>query len=154
MRWPALAAVCITLPALAASASATSGRVAHREVASGARAAIMPGEPKGDAARVLRSKAAAARVLRAWGVPPGKATAIDFRRKSLIVVLAEYQPHAGFRAHVSHVSVKGRQATVTAGVRDESGELSSSVLERPWVVVAVNRASVADVRGEARVRRR
>lgn len=154
MRWHALAAVCVTLLAMAGAASAMSGRVAHRELASGVRAANLPGERLRDVARVLRSKAEAARVLRAWGLDGAAAKKVDFRHKSLIVVLAEYQPHAGFRARVSDVTVHGRQATVTAAVRDESGELSAAVLERPWVVVAVNRASVAGVRGEARVRRR
>lgn len=152
-----VAAACSTLLALAGAAAApaaTSSRVAHREVASGTRAANLPGERLQDVARVLRSKAEATRLLRAWGLDAPAAKRIDFRRRSLIVVLAAYQPHAGFRAHVSGVTVKGRQATVTAGVRDESGEFSAAVLERPWVVVAVNRARVAGVRGEARVRRR
>ena len=152
----ALLAVLAAVAALLAAsvAGAADGRVAFREVTSGARAANLPGERMDDVATVLRTAAGARRRLRDWGLDTTAARRVDFRRKSLIVMLAEYQPSSGFRARVQRVAVRGRRATLTAGVRYEGGDVAASVLERPWVVVAVDRRAVARVRGEVRILRR
>jgi hypothetical protein len=153
----ALAAVVVAVAATATLAAgfaaAAGGHVAFRELTSGSRGANLPGERLDDVATVLRSATAAKRRLRAWGLDTAAARGVDFKRKSLIVMLAEYQPSGGFRARVSRIAVQGRQAVVTAAVRYEGGDLAVADLERPWVVVAVDRRAVARVRGEVRIRR-
>jgi hypothetical protein len=150
----ALAVVLVTVGLAAGLASAADGRVAFAEVTSGSRAANLPGERMDDVATVLRTASGARSRLRAWGLSTAAVRRVDFRRKSLIVMLAEYQPSGGFRARVSRVVVRGRTATVTAAVRYEGGDVAVSDLERPWVVVAVDRRAVADVRREVRILRR
>ena len=147
-------AVALAL-ALAALAAAAAGRsITFRELDAGSRAAITPGEPEHDAAAVLRSAAGARKRLRAWGLDTAAVGRVDFRRKSLVVVLADYQPSGGYRARVSRIVVDGARATVSAKVRREGGDFTTADLERPWVVVAVGRRAVANVRGAVRVVRR
>jgi hypothetical protein len=156
VRRAAIAMFVVMLLALAAAvgaASAATGRVAYRELASGSRGSNLPGERLQPVARVLRSRSAATRVLRGWGLDAAAVRGVDFGRQSLLVVLAEYQPSAGYRARVADVGVRGRQAIVTTRVRYEGGDIAASDLERPWVVVAVKRSDLVGVRSEARVRR-
>jgi hypothetical protein len=148
----ALAATGMVVAA-AGSATAGSGQVTFRELTAGSRGANLPGERMADVGQVLRSASQATRRLRAWGLDPSAARAVDFRRKSLIAVLAEYHPSGGYRARVSRVVVRGRKVVVTARVRYEGGDFAVSDLERPWVVVAVDRAAVARVSGAVQVRR-
>jgi hypothetical protein len=135
-----------------AAAGAASGRVGFHEVTAGSRGAIMPGERPHAVGLVLRSASQAKGALRDWGLDPAEVKSVDFSRKSLIVVLAEWQNSGGYRAHVSRVIVRGREAVVTTAVRYEGGELAVADLERPWVVVAVNRARVARVARDVRVK--
>lgn len=135
-------------------ASAAGGGMLFHELTKGSRGAIMPGEPKGADGRVMRSASDATRVLGGWGLDAGATRSVDFRRDSLIVVLTPWQPSGGYRARVSRVVVQGRQAVVTAGVRREGDEFTSSSLMRPWVVVAVKRAAVAGVGNQVRIRLR
>jgi uncharacterized protein involved in type VI secretion and phage assembly len=160
-RVAALSVALITLSALAGmagsaqgDASAASGRAAFHEVTHGSRANNLPGEDMRAAGRVLRSAAQAHRVLRAWDLDLGAAKSVDFRREALIVVLAEYQPTGGYRARVSGVTVRGRQAVVTAGVRFEGGDVATQSIERPWVVIALKRAALAGVRSAVRLQLR
>jgi hypothetical protein len=157
MRRAAIATLAVTLLALAAAvggASAATGRVAYHELTSGSRGSNLPGERLQDVARVLRSRGEATRVLHAWGLDAAAVRDVDFSRQSLVAVLASYQPSAGYRARVADVTVRGREAIVTTGVRYEGGDIAASDLERPWVVVAVKRSELAGVRSAARVRRR
>lgn len=161
-RWEGVAALTATLLATVGvagvngtegDAAAASGPVAFHEVMNGSRGFNLPGERMRAAGRVLRSASQAARVLRAWGLDARATKSVDFKRESLIVVLAEYQPTGGYRARVSRVVVRGRQAVVTAGVRYEGGELVTQSIERPWVVVSLKRSALAGVRSEVRIRR-
>jgi hypothetical protein len=135
-------------------ASAASGRVSFREVTQGSRANNLPGESMRAGGRVLRSASQADRLLHAWDLDTLAAKSVDFRRDALIVVLAEYRPTGGYRARVSDVVVRDRQAVVTAGVRYEGGDLATQSIERPWVVIALKRAALGGVRSEVRVRLR
>ncbi len=150
-----LVAVAVAVSAGAGAASAAGGRVAHHEVTAGSRGANLPGERLQDVGRVLRSRAEAIRVLGRWGLDRAAVQGVDFARRSLIVVLADYRPSAGYRARVASVVVRGRDAVVTTDVRFEAaGKLVAQDLERPWVVVAVQQATVAKVRREVKVRTR
>jgi hypothetical protein len=135
-------------------ASAASGGVLFHELTYGSRGAMLPGESKSANGRVLRSAAEATRVLRAWGLDSSATKSVDFRRDSLIVMLTTWQPSGGYRARVWRVVVQGHEAVVTAGVRREGGDMASSSLERPWVVVAVKRAALAGLGNEVRIRLR
>jgi hypothetical protein len=55
---------------------------------------------------------------------------------------------------VPGVAGRGGGATVRAAVRYVGGDLAPAALPRPWVVVAVARRSVANVRGAVRIVRR
>jgi hypothetical protein len=147
--------VLVALAVTAAAAPAAGGRLSFREVAQGSRDWIVHGENPAANGRVLRDAREAARVLRAWGLDAGAAaSSVNFARESLIVAIAPYQPSSGYRARVSRVDVHGREAVVEGLVRYEGGELASSTLERPWVLVAVKRSALAGVRGLPRVRLR
>ncbi len=150
--WICSSALIVAL-ALAVGASA-AGKVAYHELTAGSRASNLRGEQMQAVGRVLRSRTAAVRALRGFGLDTTAAKNVNFTRKSLIVALAEYQPSGGWRARVSHVAVDGREAVVTLGVRYEGGDVAVSDIERPWVVVAVDRDDVAGVRSTARIRRR
>jgi len=134
----------------AAGVAAAGTSVAFRELDAGSRAAIIPGEPASDVAVVLRSAAGARKRLRAWGLDTTGVDRVDFRRRSVVVLLADYRPSGGYRARVSRIVAEGARATVTATVRHE-GDFSTSDLERPWAIVAVGRPAVAKVRGSVRV---
>lgn len=136
------------------NASAADGGVMFHELTEGNRGAMLPGESANAQGRVLRSASEAARVLRGFGLDSSATKSVNFGRDSLIVVLATWQNSGGYRARVSRVVVQGRQAVVTAGVRREGGDMASSSLERPWVVVSVKRAAVAGVGSEVRIRLR
>ena len=140
--------------AVASAAGAARGSIAYRELGAGSRGANLPGERLQAVGRLLRTRAEAVGVLRAWGLDPAAARSLDFARKRAIVVLAEYAPSGGYRARVSRVARRGREVVVTAGVRYEGGDVAVSDLERPWVVIAVNRADVAGAHGTVRVLRR
>jgi hypothetical protein len=145
-----LALVAVVLTVGAAGVAAASTSVTFRALDAGSRAAITPGEPKGDSALVLRTATGARKRLRAWGLGTAAVRGVDFRHKSLVVLLAAYQPSGGYRARVSRIAVDGARATVTATVRHE-GDFSTADLERPWVIVAVRRHAVATARGAVRV---
>lgn len=132
-------------------AAAASGRLAFQEVVHGSRATNVRGESMRTQGRVLRDRSEALRLLRAWGLDTAVTKDVNFERRHLIVVLAEYQPSGGYRARVSRVVVDGREAVVTARVRYEGGDFATQSVERPWVVVSVRRA-LAGVRSEVRVR--
>jgi hypothetical protein len=143
--------VALVLAVGAAGVAAASTSVTFRELDADSRAAITPGEPTSDAALVLRTAAGARKRLRAWGLGTAAVRHVDFRHKSLVVLLAAYQPSGGYRARVSRIAVAGARATVTATVRHEGGDFSTADLERPWVIVAVGRHAVANARGAVRV---
>lgn len=155
------AALALALAGLAAMtagtrADAASGtvHVAFREVFAGTRGFNLPGERQGSHGRVLRTRTQAVRLLRSWGADFRAAKRVDFSRESLIVMLAAYQPTGGYRARVSQVGVQRREATLTASVRYEGGDFATQSLERPWVVVAVRRRALANVRDQVRIRLR
>jgi uncharacterized protein involved in type VI secretion and phage assembly len=161
-RWAGVAALIATLLATVGvagvnategDAAAASGPLAFDEVMQGSRGSNLPGERMRARGRVLRNASQAGRVLRAWGLDARATKSVNFNRESLIVVLTEYQPSGGYRARISRVVVRGRQAVVTAGVRYEGGELVTQSIERPWVVVSLKRAALAGVRSEVRIRR-
>jgi hypothetical protein len=149
-----LAAIVGVTTGTSGDASATSGRMAFHEVMEGSRAANLPGERMRAGARVLRNASQAAGVLRAWGLDSESTKSVDFDRESVIVVLAEYQPTGGYRARVSRVVVRDREAVVTGSVRYEGGELATQSIERPWVVIALKRTALAGVRRAVRIRLR
>lgn len=159
--WQGVAALTVALISIVAvagsalgDASAATGQASFHEVMQGSRANNLPGESMRAGGRVLRSASQADRVLRAWDLDTAAAKSVDFHREALIVVLAEYQPTGGYRARVSDVVVRDRQAVVTAGVRYEGGDLATQSVERPWVVIALKRAALAGVRSAVRVRLR
>ena len=152
----ALTVALVAIVGIAGSAdgytSTATGRASFRELTQGSRANNLAGEDMRAGGRVLRNASEANRVLRAWDLYTAVAKSVDFRREALIVVLAEYQPTGGYRARISDVVVRGRQAVVTAGVRYEGGELATQSIERPWVVIALKRAALEGARNEVRVR--
>jgi hypothetical protein len=135
-------------------ASAASGPVAFREVTQASRGFDMPGESTLALGRVARSASQTATVLRAWGLESASTKSVNFARESVIVMLAPSQPTGGYRARVSRVLVRGHEAVLTASVRYEGGQLATQSVERPWVMVAVKRSSVARVRRNVRIRLR
>jgi uncharacterized protein involved in type VI secretion and phage assembly len=137
-----------------AASGPAGGRAPFHEVMHGSRANNLPGEDMRAAGRVVRSAAQAQRVLRAWDLDLAAAKSVDFQREALIVVLAAYQPTGGYRARVSGVAVRGRQAVVTAGVRFEGGDIATQSIERPWVVIALKRAALAGVHSAVRLQLR
>jgi hypothetical protein len=157
-RWVEVAALSAALAAATAAvastgddASAASGAVAFREVTHASRGSDVPGESPLARGRVARSASQAAAVLRSWGLDSGAAKSVDFGRESVIVVMAPSQPTGGYRARVSRVVVRGRQAVVTGSVRYEGGQLAPQSIERPWVVIALKRASLRGVRTNVRI---
>src|SRR5436305_11301935 len=87
--------VAVALAVLAFGAvggAAAAAPVMFRELDAGSRAANIAGEPKSDAGVVLRSAAAARSRMRAWGLDSTAVRRVDFKRKSLVAVLADYQP--------------------------------------------------------------
>jgi hypothetical protein len=157
-RWLQVAALSAALAAAAAGvasteddASAASGAVAFREVAQASRGFDVPGESMLARGRVARSASQAATVLRAWGLDSAAAKSVDFARESVIVVLAPYQSSGGYRARVTRVVVRGRQAVLTGSVRYEGSQLATQSIERPWVVIALKRASLKRVRANVRL---
>jgi hypothetical protein len=147
-------ALVLLLGAGAAASAAGGGLVAFHELSFGSRGFNMPGEQKQDVGRVLRSAPQAAAVLRSWGLDTSSLKSVDFSRQSLVVMLASYQPSGGYRARVMRLVVHGREAVLTASVRREGGEWTTSDLERPWVVVTARRSALAAARGAVRVVRR
>lgn len=163
--WAAVAALTVALVAMvgvaagaegngSAASGPAGGRPPFHEVMHGSRANNLPGEDMRAAGRVVRSAAQAQRVLRAWDLDLAAAKSVDFQREALIVVLAAYQPTGGYRARVSGVAVRGRQAVVTAGVRFEGGDIATQSIERPWVVIALKRAALAGVHSAVRLQLR
>jgi hypothetical protein len=153
-RLLALTIALIAAAAVTSTASAGSGQVTFRELTSGSRAANLPGERKQDVGQVLRSASEATSQLREWGLDTAAVRSVDFSRKSVVAVLADYASSGGYRTRVSRVIVRDGRAVVTADVRYEGGDFAVSDLERPWVLVAVDRRAVARVRDDVLVRRR
>jgi hypothetical protein len=160
-RWVEVAALSAVLAATTAGlantgddASAASGAVAFREVTHASRGFDVPGESMLARGRVARSASQAATVLRAWGLDSAATKSVNFARESVIVVLAPYQPSGGYRARVARVLVRGREAVLTGSVRYEGAELATQSIERPWVMIAVKRASLKQVRTNVRIRLR
>ncbi|HUR84775.1 MAG TPA: hypothetical protein VMY78_05475 [Solirubrobacteraceae bacterium] len=137
-----------------ASSGSGGGTLAFRETGEGTRAFNLPGEPRATVGRVLRSGLEAYRVLRELGVDRGTTKSVNWRRESAIVVLSAWVPTGGYRARVRRVDVHGREAVVNARVRYEGGDVATQSLERPWVVIAVKRSSLAGVRNEVKVKLR
>jgi hypothetical protein len=135
-------------------AAAATGQVSFREVSQSSRGYEMPGESMLARGRVARSAAQAATLLRGWGVDTAATKSVNFARDSVIVVLAPYQPSGGYRARVSRVVVRGSDAELTGTVRYEGGSVAAPSITRPWVVVAVKRASLRRVRGNVKIRLR
>jgi hypothetical protein len=148
----ALLVIAGAVLATAGAASASGGRIAFREVAFASRGFNIMGEDKASCGRVLRTAAEATRLLRSWGLPTTVVKSTDFSRTSLVAVIAPYEPSSGYRARVARVDVYGHGAVITGAVGYEGGEMSSSSLERPWVVLAVSRSALAGVRRDAHVR--
>jgi hypothetical protein len=151
------AALAVALFAVVAAgtggqATAASGSAAFSEVVQGSRDFNLPAERMSASGRVLRSASQAARQLRAWGIDANATAGVDFSRQSAIVFLAAYQPTGGYRARISKVVALGRQAVVTARVRYEGGDVAAASITRPWVVVALDRAALARVRSDVRLR--
>jgi len=149
-RWVGAVALIATLAVATAASTddhaAAAGPLPFREVSQGARGFEMPGESMLARGRVARSASQAAKALRAWGLDPTATKSVNFARESAIVVLAPYQPTGGYRARVSQVLVRGREAALTGSVRYEGGETAAASIERPWVVITVKRASLSRVR--------
>jgi uncharacterized Zn-binding protein involved in type VI secretion len=159
-RGAGLATLGATVAMLAAAAtaqnaaSAASGVVPFHELTAGSRGFEMPGESTRAGGQVVRSAAQAAALLRAWGLDVTAAKSVNFARENAIVAMAAYQPTGGYRLRVSRVQVRGREAVVTGRVRYEGGQLMTQSTERPWVVIAVKRTSVARVRKNVQVKLR
>lgn len=156
-RWVEVVALSATLAAATAGSTddraSARGTLPFREVTQGARGFEVPGESMLARGRVARSASQAAKALRAWGLDAAATKSVNFVRESAIVVLAPYQPTGGYRLRVSRVLVRGREAVLTGSVRYEGGETVAASIERPWVVIAVKRASASRVR-DVRIRLR
>lgn len=160
-RWGEVVALSAALAAATAGvastqrdAGAATGQVTFREVSQASRGYEMPGESMLARGRVARSAAQAATVLRGWGLDTAATKSVNFARESVIVVLATYQPTGGYRARVSRVVVHGSDAVLTGTVSYEGGSVVAPSVTRPWVVVAVKRASLRLVRGNVKIRLR
>jgi hypothetical protein len=148
---------CGGAPASGAAGAAAGGAgVPFHELASGRVSAVAQdeGAAAGAQGRVLRSRAGAAKVLRAWGMDMAVASLSDvhFDRSAVVAVLAPERPSSGFRARVSRVSLAGALLTVHATIRRPDGITDLQTISRPWVVVTVARSAVAGARSVARVR--
>jgi hypothetical protein len=150
----AVLALMCSMVVLAGAASVADGRAARvdfHELAYGGS----PGQtvvPDAPVARIVRDAQAARTLLRTWDIDPARTRvgAVDFARRSVIVLLAGFRPTAGYRARVLTADLAGGMATVTAAVIRPRG-LVADVVARPWVVVSVPRAAVARARPEVRV---
>jgi hypothetical protein len=127
-----------------------AGGLAFHEVDHGRK----PGSGSADRARgrVLRSAAAAAQVLRDWGLDSAirAVGTVDFERESLIVVLGASQPSTSYRLRVSRVLVRDRHAVVSATVRRPAG-IDGQAITQPYALVALARGSLAHVDGRVTV---
>lgn len=109
---------------------------------------VAPPEP---AARIVRDAGSARALFQAWGMdrPLRRAAPIDFRRRSLIVLIDGWMPDPGYVNLVGAVDVTGGTTTLTATLFHRGGG-SATVLARPWAIVSVPRGAVAQAAPEVR----
>ena len=135
-----------------ADGAAASMTLRHKVVTSGAIA----DQGQGGVARgrLVRSKAGAARVLRAWDLERAipAANRVDFARKSLVIVLGGSVPDSAHRLAVRRVSVASRRVSVRADVPRREGAIGATVISRPYTLVAVDRDDVAGASATVSVR--
>lgn len=108
-------------------------------------------------ARIVRDAPAFDALLAEWGISEWQmqnarsgAAAVDFRRRSLIVLLDSQKPDTGYVDLIGGVDVVGRTATLTATVFHRSG-FALDAFANPWAIVSVPRAVVARAAPEVRV---
>jgi hypothetical protein len=111
----------------------------------------------GPAARIVRDAPAFDALLAEWGIDQwqmqsarSRAAAVDFRRRSLIVLLDSQKPDTGYVDLVGEIDVVGRTATLTATTFTRRG-IHLDAFANPWAMVSVPRAAVARVAPGLRV---
>jgi hypothetical protein len=95
--------------------------------------------------RILRDASSARALLSAWGAPPrtiARVGAIDFGRRSLIVLLGGWMADPGYVLLPGVVTLDGGMTQVYATLFSRRGG-SASVVARPWTLVSVPRDAVA-----------
>jgi hypothetical protein len=134
---------------LTGSPAAQAKSVGFRHVATGTASDGRTAAPPEPVARVVRDAQAARALLSAWRMDRAiaSAVAVDFTRRSLVVLLDGRRSDPGYVELVGDVDVTGAQATLTATVFRKPGG-HATVLARPWAIVSVPRAAVAQVAPE------
>jgi hypothetical protein len=104
------------------------------------------------AARIVRDAPALDALLAEWGMERARSRvgAVDFRRRSLIVLLDRARSDTGYVDWVGGVDVAGPTATLTATVFRLLG-FHLDAFANPWAIVSVPRAAVARAAPELRV---
>lgn len=130
------------------AATARAASVVVRPVANGSVFA----ENLGPVARIVRDAPSFDALLAEWQLQGtrARAAAVDFRRRSLIVLLDSEKPDSGYVDLVGGIDVAGRTATLTATVFRRSG-IRLDAFASPWAIVSVPRAAVARAAPEVRV---
>jgi hypothetical protein len=157
----ALAGVFVML-ACGSSAPDADGRQVATAAASGAlrysvvTSGTIADQGRGGRARgrLMRSKASAARALRAWELDRAVPAAgrVDYARKSLVIVLGGSVPDTAYRLTVRRVSVASRRVSVRADVRRPAGAVGGMAISRPYTLLTVDRDDVASAGATVSVR--
>jgi hypothetical protein len=109
--------------------------------------AAIPDEGLGGGARgrLARDSASAVRMLRALGLERAipAARAVDYGRRSVVIVLAGSVPDTAYRVAVRDVSVASGRVEVRAAVRRRAGAMGGMAISRPYVLLTVDRDDVA-----------
>jgi hypothetical protein len=109
------------------------------------------GSPRG---RLVRDRAGAARILRAWDLERAlpAARSLDYARKSLIIVLAGSVPDTAYSLAVRRVSIRSQRIEVQAAVRRPAGAVGGMAISRPYALLSVDRDDAAGADGTVSVR--
>lgn len=149
-RSAVLCAVAAGTP-FAVASTAGAAQIGFTTVAYGTVTDATLGPPEA-VARVVRDAPAARALLTALEMDRAlpRVAAVDFRRRSLVVVLGDWRPNPSYGLLVGAIDVAGGTATLTATVVVRAGG-HADVIARPWTIVSVPRAGVAGAAPEVPV---
>lgn len=102
------------------------------------------GRGGGARGRLVRDSSRAASVLRDWDLQRAipAARAVDYSRKSLVIVLGGSAPDTAYRLAVKRVSIRSRRVSVRADLRRGAGA-GGMAISRPYALLTVARGDVA-----------
>jgi len=140
------AILCAIAFALIAAAPAPGVEIGFRIVGTGTGTVTDSTVASGPVARVVHDGKAARALLSAWSMEkaPRLLTTVDFRRRSLVVVLGGWMPSPGFVLLPGAVTERDGAVAFTGTVFRRGGG-SATVLAQPWAMVSVPREAVATV---------